>query len=215
MVELSVQGPFSVYPKFQQGSFTELRASSYGARYWYDGTVRLDDAPDLPSVPGHYFVLNQLYNVLYVGQSLDIRKRWFEGHHQFFRAKQQGGHWIGYVQSLPIDAVIQDKQAVKALLLTEEAALIRLYAPLLNREKHSSLVLRSRQRKQAVKFFERLAGETRLGRTPTADSLALFFYANEIFLGRTDAMVLAVLATRDRHPHLLDEWSCVLPHWKE
>jgi hypothetical protein len=215
MVGELAYGPFSGYPKCTSGSFRQLVDQTYGKRYWYDGMVSIDDAPDLPSVPGQYFILDNRYNVLYVGQSLDMRKRWFEGHHQFFRAKRQGGQLIGYVQSFSPDALVFNREQAKTLLLQEEAALIRLYAPLLNREKHPSALLRNKHKKRAIGFFERLAVQGRLEKPPSADSLALFFYAGESFLGRADAMVLAVIATRDRYPHLLGKWSCALPDQEE
>jgi hypothetical protein len=194
-------GPFSSYPRFEGGDLTALRYATRGQHYWYDGTVALDDAPLLPSVAGHYFVIDANYRVLYVGQSIDIRRRWFEGHHQFFRAKQAGGAWIGYVESFTADSVTQDREAAKAFLLQEEKLLIQLYAPALNREGADSFTLRNRYRAKAVRYFERLGQEARLRGPLHDDSVALFFYAAESYLGRDGAMTLYDVTTRDRYPH--------------
>lgn len=194
-------GPFSTFPRFTGGPVLELFYSTRGDHYWYDGTVPIDNAPELPPVAGHYFVLDDLYKVLYVGQSINIRKRWFEGHHQFFRAKQAGGVRIGYVRSLDEEFVAEDRDAAKAFLLKEEKVLIQLYAPQLNRENVDKFTLRNKYRCNAVRYFERLAKEARLLGPLQDDSVALFFYANESYLGRRAAMTLYDIATRDRYPH--------------
>jgi hypothetical protein len=203
-------GPFSAFPLFLGGPVSELFYSTRGEHYWYDGTVSIDNAPELPSVAGHYFVLNDLYKVLYVGQSINIRKRWFEGHHQFFRAKEAGGVRIGYVRSLEGEFVAEDRSAAKAFLLKEERVLIKLYAPTLNRESVDKFTLRNRYRRNAVRYFERLAKEARLLGPLQDDSVALFFYAAESYLGREGAITLYDVATRDRYPHKVERHYNVL-----
>jgi hypothetical protein len=213
MTETAVAGPYSTYPKFTSGTLSDLKASTTPLRYWYDGRVALDCAPELPAAPGLYFVLDGDMEVLYVGESTNMRKRWFEGHHQFFRAKQQGGQWIGYIK-FPA-ATWDDESApeiLKELLRKEEAALIRLYAPALNRGSVHPEIRRSRFRRKAVKYFERLATEARIGCPLVVDSLALFFYANESYLGREDAMVLARVAVRTVYWHHLASMCELLMH---
>lgn len=59
--------------------------------------VRLDDRANLPKIAGVYFAL-QGEDVLYVGQSYNIRQRW-ERHHKTAQLEDIGGITIHYIKS--------------------------------------------------------------------------------------------------------------------
>ena len=82
--------------------------------------VTPDALPTLPAISALYFVLNANNDVLYVGQSRNLRQRWYMGHgriQQFREAAFQRIHW------LPLD--------IEDLVFTESEA-IAYFAPSIN-----------------------------------------------------------------------------------
>lgn len=61
--------------------------------------VNVMDTRQLPAIPGVYFVLNQQGAPLYIGASVNIKKRWFFDRHQHIDlAKKENASiaWIGF-----------------------------------------------------------------------------------------------------------------------
>ena len=58
----------------------------------------------LPEEPGVYFVTTKKSHIIYIGQSMNMRRRWADGHHQTLPCLRNGAHYIYYqLTSEPYD----------------------------------------------------------------------------------------------------------------
>lgn len=51
---------------------------------------------ELPKDPEVYFVATRKNNLLYIGQTLDLNRRWKDGHHRIMDFLRGGAHYIYY-----------------------------------------------------------------------------------------------------------------------
>lgn len=82
--------------------------------------VGLAQIDELPPVPGIYFAVENDDEVVYIGQSYNIRARWVNGHHRMRELSQMGSITIHYVES--------DGRS----LFAQEADYIRRFCPKMN-----------------------------------------------------------------------------------
>ncbi|NJL11288.1 MAG: helix-turn-helix domain-containing protein [Calothrix sp. SM1_7_51] len=88
-------------------------------------SVRFGENQSLPNTPGVYFVLNQNGEILYIGQSINLRQRLRVGHHRYSEFLGIGAVCVAWL-SCNIDE-----------LEDIEVQLIHLLKPILNNEPQS------------------------------------------------------------------------------
>ena len=51
---------------------------------------------ELPKEPGVYFVATKTGKILYIGQSVNMQRRWSSGHHRALECLRNGAHYIHF-----------------------------------------------------------------------------------------------------------------------
>lgn len=90
--------------------------------------ISIQDLETLPPVCGLYLVLNEKNEVIYIGKSINIKKRWMRGHHKLNEILKNYGY-----ENIKVRWVeIPEKRLNHAEYLA-----VNFYKPSLNRRKPS------------------------------------------------------------------------------